>query len=347
MHNRHPRRFNAPRCRARKISTLNEMDHEDRKETRHAPLRQTQFNVRELAEMNLPSVALKPFSRDLNTGQIDFQTWAREACFFSESIVHNPIANHRTSATAEAYAEIVALHRYTGGGSKGYFDDKPVIRKPGGIYLLDLGLSWEGIRDPGMLESVYIPKKLIGYESGRDPGFISIERSHRLQRLIGTHLNDVFGPYRDAEDSIFKPMFNQLLACVKMAINMPVPYSDIRGHLREEMFRTICDFIEANLESPELSTTTILNNHGVSRASLYRMFEPHGGVRNYITECRALRAVFDLAGATGQHGHVRAIGEKWGFSNPVEFNRTIRRLFDSSPGALFDPTNADGSQAVA
>ena len=215
------------------------MDTEDQKTPPQAAPQQTQFTVRELAEMNLPSVALKPFSRDLNTGKIDFQTWAREACFFSESIVHNPIANHRTTATAEAYSEIVALHRYTGGGSKGYFDDKPVIRKPGGMYLLDLGLSWEGIRDPGLLESVYIPKKLIGYVSGRDPGFIPIEQSHRLQRLIGTHLNNILGPYRDADDTTFKPVFNQLLACVKMAISMPMPHSDIRGHLREEMFRTI------------------------------------------------------------------------------------------------------------
>ena len=325
---------------------MNEMDPKDRKAPRRVPYQQTHFSIGELAEMNLPSVALKPFSRDLNTGKIDFQTWARDACFFSESIVHNAIANHRTSKTAEAYSEIIALHRYTGGGSKGYLDDKPATRHPDGIYLIDLGLSWEGIRDPGMLESVYIPKNLIGYVSGQDPGFIPIEPSHRLQRMIGTLLNEIFGPLRDAEDSVFKPVFNQLLACVKMAIGIPVPESDIRSHLRQEMFHTICDFIEANLESPELSAKTILDNHGVSRASLYRMFEPHGGVRNYITECRALRAVFDLAGAAGQRGQVRVIGEKWGFSNPVDFNRTIRRLFDSSPGALYSPPNSDGSQAA-
>ena len=81
----------------------------------------------------------------------------------------------------------------------------------------------------------------------------------------------------------------------------------------------------------------ILQTFGVSRASLYRMFEPQGGVRRFITDRRTLHAVMDLSRTTGRRGYIREVSDRWGFPSMVEFNRTVRRLYDQNPSALFQP----------
>ncbi|MEL7113396.1 MAG: hypothetical protein AAGK93_10740, partial [Pseudomonadota bacterium] len=72
----------------------------------------------------------------------------------------------------------------------------------------------------------------------------------------------------------------------------------------------------------------------LSRATLYRMFEPLGGVRNYLMYRRAVAALFDLAEAKAERGSVLRVCERWNFSPPANFNRSIQRLFGNSPRAL-------------
>ena len=99
---------------------------------------------------------------------------------------------------------------------------------------------------------------------------------------------------------------------------------------------TIRRFIEQNLDSPELDVDLILKQFGVSRASLYRIFESANGVRQYISNRRLHRAVVELSEAPMERGRVGSIAEKWNFSSAGNFNRAVRREFDITPGNLFD-----------
>ena len=116
----------------------------------------------------------------------------------------------------------------------------------------------------------------------------------------------------------------------------------MRKHARDAIFRQICRYIEQNLEDPNLSTRLLLDQFGVSRATLYRMFEPLGGVRNYVTERRAAAALFFISNNDGGRGFVQAACERFGFSSPANFNRTIQRLFGNSPKALLRGPNDVG-----
>jgi AraC-like DNA-binding protein len=59
--------------------------------------------------------------------------------------------------------------------------------------------------------------------------------------------------------------------------------------------------IESRLSHPDLSAESVASHFGLSRASLYRLFAPLGGVAEYIRSRRLHRAFFDLAvpGAQG------------------------------------------------
>lgn len=51
----------------------------------------------------------------------------------------------------------------------------------------------------------------------------------------------------------------------------------------------ICDWIDHNLHAADLSVDQIATRLHLSRSSLYRLFQPWGGVKSYLHECR-LRA---------------------------------------------------------
>lgn len=89
-------------------------------------------------------------------------------------------------------------------------------------------------------------------------------------------------------------------------------------------------FVQTNLFNPDLGTTTIQRELGLSRSRLYRLFEPSGGVASYIRHRRLLDAHAALADFSNPRRIVE-IGEQYGFSGPAEFSRAFKREFGYTP----------------
>lgn len=89
--------------------------------------------------------------------------------------------------------------------------------------------------------------------------------------------------------------------------------------------------IEANIHNPELGPDFIGRRLGVSRAKLYRLFEPIGGVSHYIQQRRLQRAyrhIIDPAYANERVGEVAA---RYGFSSVSVFSRAFRQTYGVPP----------------
>lgn len=92
-------------------------------------------------------------------------------------------------------------------------------------------------------------------------------------------------------------------------------------------------FVQANLFNPDLGSATMQRELGLSRSRLYRLFEPSGGVANYIRHRRLL----DAHGALADFSNPRRIvdiGEQYGFNNAAEFSRAFRREFRYTPSEV-------------
>ncbi len=108
-------------------------------------------------------------------------------------------------------------------------------------------------------------------------------------------------------------------------------------------------FIEARLGDSSLGTTTICEHFGLSRAALYRLFAPLGGVNVYIRSRRLNRAYRDLLQSTEAQARVSTIATELGFRNLSSFSRDFRARFNVSPlevrrdrRNLETPDHADG-----
>jgi len=104
-----------------------------------------------------------------------------------------------------------------------------------------------------------------------------------------------------------------------------------------ESFTTISRFIEANLISRELGVEKIIKTFGISRASLYRLFEPVGGVACYIRTRRLVRARSELTAPGLQNRRIGPIAYRAGFQSIPAFNRGFRKAYGESPRSARKP----------
>ena len=92
--------------------------------------------------------------------------------------------------------------------------------------------------------------------------------------------------------------------------------------------------IEQALEQPDFGPRVLMDALGISRASLYRMFEPLGGVHAYICERRLRHAMHVIADPGGARVRVKELAYKLGYSHASAFTRAFRKRFGVSPSEV-------------
>lgn len=120
------------------------------------------------------------------------------------------------------------------------------------------------------------------------------------------------------------------LGCTRDAREPPV------ADLHAAMLARIRRFIDERLDSPDLDADAICRSFGLSRSSLYRLFEPLGGVAAHIRGRRLARALTDLV--TPQPGRARVIDVAlhWGFGSEASFGRAFRAAYGLTPAEARD-----------
>ncbi|WP_431858156.1 helix-turn-helix domain-containing protein [Azospirillum sp.] len=104
----------------------------------------------------------------------------------------------------------------------------------------------------------------------------------------------------------------------------------VRPEMHAARLNAIKRCIEDNLADPEFGAADICRTFGMSRPTLYRLFEPMGGVSAYILQRRLARSMAELVSA-GQRQRIADIAYKWGFGSETSFSRAFRTAFGLSP----------------
>ncbi|HEY5263918.1 MAG TPA: helix-turn-helix domain-containing protein [Steroidobacteraceae bacterium] len=89
--------------------------------------------------------------------------------------------------------------------------------------------------------------------------------------------------------------------------------------------------IENHLGDPALGPEFLMRRVAVSRASLYRLFEPLGGVRSYIQQRRLTRAFQTISNPAQADQRIGSIARRHGFTNDTVFSRAFRDAYGLSP----------------
>lgn len=103
---------------------------------------------------------------------------------------------------------------------------------------------------------------------------------------------------------------------------------DAGGALARERARRV---VLNHIGSPSLDPAFLARAIGVSRAALYRLFEPSGGVSRFIRHMRLSLAHAALQSAASRGKSIARIAEEHGFPDPPEFSRAFRAAFGRTP----------------
>jgi AraC-like DNA-binding protein len=96
--------------------------------------------------------------------------------------------------------------------------------------------------------------------------------------------------------------------------------------------RAMKEYLRANLHRPEVGVDDLCRRFRCSRATVYRLFRPVGGVNRFLVDQRLKRCLVALTDAgPAQALRVRDVAEAWGFDDPAHFSRRFTCAFGMAP----------------
>ncbi|THD58088.1 AraC family transcriptional regulator [Phenylobacterium sp.] len=162
-----------------------------------------------------------------------------------------------------------------------------------------------------------------------------LRKSHPLNAMLVSHLQMLFAqaPTLNAADGAVAA--KGAAALVAAFVGASEDGRDLIARSKPAAtLPTFRQHIEKHLGDLDLGPDSLCQRFGVSRATLFRAFEPMGGVRRYILQRRLARARRLIVDPADAHRRVGSIALQCGFGNTSVFSRAFQSAFGLSPTEL-------------
>jgi len=160
-------------------------------------------------------------------------------------------------------------------------------------------------------------------------------------RLLAGYMSGLFSEAPDLRMAEAGAAMEPLLDLVALAFNGSASAigerPDVAAHAA---LRRAQVFIGDNLARHDLGPMSVARHLGMSRAQLYRLFAPAGGISHYIREQRLRRCLADLLSSRHAYRQIAEIAHGWGFRDAAYFAKAFRRRFGHSPSDAREMANA-------
>jgi len=217
----------------------------------------------------------------------------------------------------------------------GYLEGQAPVRD-GDMLILDLAQPTHVITDHYQNLSLLLPKSLYP-ELTRLLERLHNQRlaaSNPLVRIIREHLINLWHCLSSLDPQ-------QALASAQGALgllagwlgNDPALQERYQGATHHALFDAITRYIDQHLHRA-IDIAELTQLFRLSRTQLYRLFQPHGGVANYIWERRLQQALQLLLNPARAAMTLATIAHHCGFSSEVHFCRRFRQRFGQNPGQV-------------
>jgi len=269
-----------------------------------------------------------PFTATIRSYSIGPMLFGRSASI-AQAFVRDP------SVVARSGVDHLLIQLYVAGGYRGTTPAGAICVEEGDISVLDLASTFE-TQATGAFDNLnlIVPRALIA-QAGIDVEALHalvFKRDHPLTQLLGNHLailDRLAGAMSVADgEAAADVVLSLLTACLRHApeLAMRAPVDTPLARARH--------YVEEHLADPALDARTIASACGMSRATLYRLFEPVGGVAAHVRSLRMRRALFELSRQGGIETRIAAIALRCGYENATSFSRAFHSHFGVPPTAV-------------
>ncbi|HTZ66114.1 MAG TPA: helix-turn-helix domain-containing protein [Roseiarcus sp.] len=268
-------------------------------------------------------------------GEIDIHASARYVLSASR---HSPLSLVRRCASAGP--ERFAISLQINGSATGLAGDGPMQAEAGDVMFVDLSqaLAVREAAAEGFVEGVTLwtaRDRILPLVSDENAlhGLV-LKAEQPAGAIIGATLRAFATTAPKMRLSDFDAVADGLVAlAAKSTAPALAREGDIVAAPPLATFVTVRRYIDRSLASPDLSADSIAAEFGLSRASLYRLFEPVGGIAKYIRKVRLSRAFQEITAAELSDRKIGHIAYSVGFKNVSAFSRTFHEVYGVTPGA--------------
>ena len=245
----------------------------------------------------------------------------------------------RTAETiARSGVDHIILQLYQKGGFAGVAGDRPVQVRAGDICLFDLAQTLETGATAFENVTLVVPRPMLGNHLLKvdDLHGLVLPGNSVIARLLAGHFSALFefAPRMTLDEcqSVVEGTVSLLAACLRNELERVEAGFDHSIAASPSLMR-IRQYIEAGLGSGDLSANSIAAHFGLSRASLYRLFAPVGGIADYIRSRRLHRAFFDLANSDARTVRISEVARRWQLGTDAHFTRSFKAAYGITPRA--------------
>ena len=192
-----------------------------------------------------------------NTGLFTNQRWRAGPVLFGQRALDSSLI-WREKKHVSVSGDVLQAHRYIEGYAVGRMGDEPIRTRPGAIAIMDWARPFEAMQTPNIMQNVYIPHSVIGYNPAEHPGAISFEQKMTIGKVLHAEFDYFYKRFLSGITEIPMHRIKRLLSCLRVAFTAGKTHDDIRADARDALGDVIRSFIEANLTSPKLTTAGIL-----------------------------------------------------------------------------------------
>lgn len=223
---------------------------------------------------------------------------------------------------------------YDTGGLVGAAGERIRRLRPGDIQILDLSQHNATEAAASGTVAVVVPRETLhqAMPGADDLHALVLRGDSGIGGLLGDYMNSLLaradGIERADAAHVAQATTDMIAACFHSTAETRARASSV---LERTMRERLQRHIAANLDSPGLTIPAMCGLFRISRTQLYRLFEPQGGVANYIQEQRLLRAHAELCSPRHDRRRIYEIAFGLGFTSEAHFSRVFRARFGLSP----------------
>lgn len=226
---------------------------------------------------------------------------------------------------------------YRSGGFIGECDAGVDLSVRGGdITVFDLSRTQQTYAEPSHVLSIVVPREIV------DQAFCSSLGAGELHGTVLRGTTALGGLLRDYLQSLHQRLAEVTLAESPAVVQATAqilaaclrPSGDTLAQAQQPIqgvaLGRIQRYIDQNAAAP-LTPELLRTTFGISRSQLYRLFEPLGGVAQYVQHRRLVRAFQALRNPANRRLRVADIAARHGFMSEAHFSRAFRRAFGMTP----------------
>lgn len=237
--------------------------------------------------------------------------------------------NRSTSRIKRDGLDHYAFNLRAAGRVRGEIDGRALSVQPGEILVVDQACPYRREIQAGDAITLLVARDALPNLPSNTHGTILSGGITELLDDYLTSLLDKIGTMTPIEASHAEQATLSLAKALLSSIDQDI--DNAHNTLLTTLYIKIKEYIRRNLEWPELSAHMICKEIGISRSSLYRLFEPDGGVANYIRKRRLIAIHRALTAPDSPRHRIGDLAYRYGFNSNTQLSRAFKQQFGHAP----------------